>query len=285
MSLAIACAAGSFRGAFVHGVLSAFQDSHLRGDVYACASSSAIAAACAALGELDRLGGAEHWQAGLALHRELEGDMSAMVRRGIDEVSPFLRSRLFLRDTPGLVVAASAVASDEAARLTQGDGALRLGRKLLLATRRGDRSWADRHLALHLFGTLETKGVLALTAENLDDVLYATSRMLHAWRVPAWVGGRPYVDASYTCSCPAVEMAELGYEEVIAIVPEPGAAYRDLFQSEPIPDTWAGATIHTVQPAMSLGEVGVEYTTATAEGLGAAFRHGEVQGRQFLRRG
>ena len=41
-SLAIACASGTFKGVFVHGVLSAFESSNFRADAYGGASSSTL---------------------------------------------------------------------------------------------------------------------------------------------------------------------------------------------------------------------------------------------------
>jgi hypothetical protein len=282
VSIAIACAVGSFRGAFVHGVLSSFEENGVRAGAYAAASSSILPAAMAALGQIQQLGGAEHWKRGLEYLHEPQRGMSDLNLTAIAQHSALLRNGLFKSDVPRFVIAASAVVTVEAATQTQGDGARRLGRRLLLATRRRDRSWADQHLALHLFGTLDSAAVLPLTPQNLEDVIYASTRMLHAWRIPAAIHGRPYIDASYTCNCPAVEMAELGYEQVVAIVPEPGTVYRDIFQSEPIPPSWGDVPIHLIQPAWSLGEVGVDYATATEEGLDAAFRYGEEAGEKFL---
>lgn len=77
--------------------------------------------------------------------------------------------------------------------------------------------------------------------------------------------------------------AELGYSQVIAIVPEPGTVYRDLFQSATIPASWASASIHVIQPVSSLGELGVDCTTATPNRFDAAHRHGEERGASFVR--
>jgi hypothetical protein len=282
LAIAIACAAGSFRGTFIHGVLSTFEQNGFRADAYAAASSSILPAAMAALGRIQQLGGTEYWKLGLEYLQEGERGMSDLNLAAIAQYSRQLIRGLFEEDVPGFVIAASAVVTAEGATQTQGDGALRLGRKLLLASRRGDRTWADQHLALHLFGTMNSAAILPLTAGNLADVAYASTRMLHAWRIPATVNGRPYVDASYTCNCPAVEMAGLGYDQVIAIVPEPGTVYRDIFQTEAIPAFRGDVPIRLVQPVRSLGELGVDYATATVEGLDAAFRHGEETGEKYL---
>ena len=44
------------------------------------------------------------------------------------------------------MIPVSVVVSEEATALTQGAGARRLGRRLLLAAGRGDDSWARQHL-------------------------------------------------------------------------------------------------------------------------------------------
>ena len=57
---------------------------------------------------------------------------------------------------------------------------------------RGDRSWADSHLQAHLFDTAAYDEQHRLTSANMDEVIYASTRMLHTWHIPAWVAGRPY---------------------------------------------------------------------------------------------
>jgi hypothetical protein len=94
---------------------------------------------------------------------------------------------------------------------------------------RGDRSWADSHLQAHLFDTAAYDEQHRLTSTNMDEVIYASTRMLHTWHIPAWVASRPYIDGYYTCACPAIEMAQRSYGETIAISNEPGVLYRDIF--------------------------------------------------------
>ena len=98
------------------------------------------------------------------------------------------------------------------------------------------------------------------------------------------IDGAPYVDASYLCSCPAVEMAALGYEQIIAIVPETGPAFRDFFGAEPLPSQWGDSLILLLQPEGSLPDLGVGYLDATSEGLAAAYDHGVSQGRDLANR-
>jgi hypothetical protein len=107
--------------------------------------------------------------------------------------------------------------------------------------------------------------------------------MLHAWDIPAWIAGKPYIDASYTCLCPAIEMVEFGYGEVIAIANEPGLLYRDMGQIEPLPTVWKNVPIRTIQPDIDPKNIGVDFTSATAEGLMLLYRHGEEKGQAFLK--
>ncbi len=282
MSIAIVTASGAFRCAFVHGVLASFEQAGFYGDGYASASSSVIPTAYASLGQIGQLGGAAYWKKGLEIYRGEKFDVSQMILQGIEEHGPALREGLFAKGARPFLVATSAVISQEAAELTQGRGARRLGQKLLLARRGTDKSWADEHFRCHLFGTMEGGGILPLTASNMEEVIYASTRMLHAWKIPAAINGRPYVDASYTCSCPAVEMAKLGYDQVIAIVPETGPVYRDIFLSRTIPPMWREVPIHFIQPARPLNELGVDYLTASSSGFDAVYELGRVAGTEFL---
>jgi hypothetical protein len=87
------------------------------------------------------------------------------------------------------------------------------------------------HLAAEVFDSAPTGTRPALTVENLDEVTYASTRMLHAWEIPAAVRGEPYADASYTCACPATKVAQTGPSMLIAIHSEKGSLYRDLYRS------------------------------------------------------
>ncbi len=278
-SLAIACATGGFKGVFLHGVLNAFEQAGFRADAYAAASSSVLPAAAAAVGLANELG-LDFWEKGRQLVAQPGVGMSQMVLAGIRQTSPWLRPRLFQKSARRFLIAANAV--DEAgAQETQGKGARRRGRRLLLDAARGDRSWIDRHLTLNFFDTGFVSGTLPLTPDNFDQVAYASSRMLHAWDIPAWVDGRPYVDAFYTCACPAIELAELGFDFVIAIATEPNL-YRDIFCREIIPEHWEETAIQTIRPDYDPATMGVDYTAATGEGLVRLYAHGQEKARTFL---
>ena len=278
-STAIACATGGFKGVFVAGVLSAFEASGFRAAAYAGASSSVLPAAAAAVGRSERLGLA-HWLEGQKMMARTGTNMSEMVLEGIAHNSHWLKESLFAEGTARYFIAASAVDA-EGAEETQGKGARHRGRQLLLAAARGDRQWIDDHLTLELFDSDASDEWHRLTERNFDEVAYASSRMLHAWDIPAWIDGRPYVDAFYTCSCPALEMIDLGFERVIALATEP-ALYRDILEDQKIPREWRGRPIHIIRPDYDPSDKDVNYTNASQDGLALVYEHGRRQGRAFL---
>lgn len=280
-SLAIACSSGGFKGVFVHGVLSAFEAAGIQATAYATASSSVFPAICAASGLADEVG-LRYWRGALHTLQQPGNGMSEVVLQSIADSDHLVREQLFQAGRPRFIIATTAVKTAEGAEQTQGDGARRLGRRLLLSAARGDRSWADEHLQAYLFDTAASAPEHQLTADNIGAVIYASTRMLHAWTIPAWIAGRPYIDASYTCACPAIEMAQQGYQHVIAIATEPGPLYRDIFQSEPIPTMYAGVPIHIVQPAINLASMSTDFTSTTEEGMVAAYAYGKERGREFL---
>jgi predicted acylesterase/phospholipase RssA len=282
MKAGIACASGAAKGVFVHGVLAAFEESGFRADIYAASSSSSIPAAFAAIHELDALGGTEYWMRVWKAYEEAGHDMGRAVKTGISLVLASLQSKLFSERADRFAIAASAVVTEEAARQTQGAAARKLGQQLMISTKKRDRSWARKNLVARLLDTQTPDARERLTAQNLADALYATTRMLHAWHDPAWIDGRPYVDASYTCACPAMEVANLGAQTVIAISPECGPLYVDLFRSEVVPSSYQQATIRVIQPSHDLSDVGVDYMKASKDGAAAAFNLGKAAGNEFL---
>jgi hypothetical protein len=208
--------------------------------------------------------------------------MSQVVLECIRRYAPLVRDSLFSPVAPRLIIAASEVVTPEAAVLTQGDGARGLGRRLLVAAARADRSWAEQNLRLRLFDRYTPRSGCRLHEGNFDEVAYASARMLHGWDVPAWVEGRPFIDASYTCLCPAGELAEMGYREVFAVATEPAPLWRDLFTREPVPSQQGPTPIRLIEPAFEPRELGVDFASASEEGLLAVYEHGRVQGRAFL---
>jgi hypothetical protein len=276
--LAIACSSGSFKGAFAHGVISALEVAKIRADAYAAASSSVIPLAWATINKASELG-VDYWIIGSQLIKQENIGMSQISLGGITEFSP-PKEQIFAVETPEFCIATSAVISQAAANETQGEKARRLGRRLLVSASKKDRSWVDENLQVALFSNKRSE--LHLNSDNFAEVAYASSRMLHGWDIPAWVDGKPYIDASYTCLCPAMEMVDAGYQQVIAISNEPGTLYRDMFQLEAISDNYKGANIHSIQPDVNPKELGVDFTDATVEGLVAVYRHGEEKGKEFI---
>jgi hypothetical protein len=263
----------------VHGVLAGIEEAGFRADAYAASSSSAVPAAFAAIGEMGALNGVEYWKAAAESYKAHGNSMSEAILDGLAVICPLLAGKLFTSSAARYVVVTSEVVDRETAAQTQGDEARKLGQRLVISTRQRDRGWADANLAVRLFDNRSSDPDFLLRPDDLADVLYATTRMLHAWKVPAWIRGRPHVDASYACSCPAVELAELGYDRIIAVLPEPGTPFRDFFQASVVPDSWKGRSIQLVQPDAGLGEWGVDYMSATDEGLERAFAHGLAKGR------
>ena len=280
-SLAIASSAGGFKVVFVHGVLSALEMAGIRADAYAAASSSVFPSISAAIGQANEIG-LKYWRVALRTLKQPGNGMSEAVLQSIAESDHILRSATFQPGTPRCIIAASAVVTNGGAEQTQGDGSRRLGRRLLLQAARGDHSWVDQHLRAYLFDTAAPDEEHRLTPNNIDEVIYASTRMLHAWTIPASVAGRPFIDGCYTCACPAVEMAQQGYSEVIAIAAEPGMLYRDIFQSEPIPSSWNGVPIHIIRPDIDPATMGADFTDVTDEGLVAGYAHGMEKGREFV---
>jgi predicted acylesterase/phospholipase RssA len=283
VSLAIVGSSGGMKGVFVQGVLNAFETGGLRADAYAGASASALPAVSAAA-KLCNFVGYHYWQKVQQLLQQPGQDLGSVMRNVTHQWNsddePFKRE-LFQAGRPRLFVPANFVKSKSAAELTQSEKSRRLGRQLLIDIGHKDRTWVDENLELRLFDTQSEPQ--KLTADNLHDIAYASTRMIQ-WSTPAWIDGKPYVDASYNCACPAVEMVALGYAEVIAISTEIGAVYRDIFADKIIPEKYNDIPIHIIRPEYDLKEIGVDFTSCTAEGLIAAFRHGEAQGRAFLQK-
>lgn len=280
-TLAIASSAGGFKGVFVHGVLSALEEAGIRASAYAAASASVFPSISAAIGQANEIG-LKYWRVALQALYQPGNGMSEAVLESIAASGHILRSETFKPGMPRTFVATSAVITGEGAALTQGEGARRLGRRLLLQAARGDRSWAEQHLRAYLFYTDAPDEEHRFIRENIDEVIYASTRMLHAWTKPAWIAGRPFIDGCYTCACPAIEMVQHGYREVIAIATEPGTLYRDIFQSEPIPEVWEGVPIHIIRPEIDPATMGAGFTDVTEEGLAAGYAHGLEIGRKFI---
>ncbi|MBE7412358.1 MAG: hypothetical protein L6Q54_12595 [Leptospiraceae bacterium] len=130
--------------------------------------------------------------------------------------------------------------------------------------------------------TKQTINKYQLNKDNIKDVLYATTRLLQGWKEPAWIDNEAYIDGAYTCGCPVKETIAAGFNKVIAISAEMGGFYSDLFGAIEITDTMEDATILKIQPDIDLGDIGVNFLTATDEGLEKAYDHGFQKGISFL---
>ncbi|MFD4953137.1 hypothetical protein [Streptomyces sp. NPDC058451] len=281
--LGIAVASGMLKGVYGHGVLSAFEERGLGADVYGTASSSGLSGGLAAVGRAREVG-VGYWLGAAAA--ALDKGMSNVVLDSIAKYGPTLREGLFRTGAPEYLLATSKVTDPAAAETTRGPGAKALGKQLLRNVFSGDRGWVEQNLAPAVFSTQVAPGDdrPRLTPENYDAVAYASTRMLHAWTIPAEVGGEAYVDASYTCSCPAREVAARGVGVLIAIGSDPFPLFRDLYASEEIVDgsVLDGARVLVVKPDEDVKSLGVDYATATAEGLAKAYETGLDAGHRFV---
>ncbi|WP_051338502.1 hypothetical protein [Streptomyces flavidovirens] len=281
--IGIAVASGMLKGVYGHGVLSAFEERGLRAQVYGTASSSGLSGGLAAIGRARRTG-AEYWLG--AAGAAAEKGMSSVVLDSIREYGPALREGLFHPEAPEFLLATSKVTNPAAAEATQGPQAKALGKQLLRNVFTGDRSWVEENLSTVVFSSRAAAGgeEPRLTPDNYDAVSYASTRMLHAWAVPAEVDGQAYVDASYTCSCPAREVAAKGVTVLIAIGCDPFPLFRDLYASEEIVDgsVLGGARVLVIKPDEDLKLLGVDYAAATPEGLVKAYERGLDAGHRFV---
>ncbi|MBM3451276.1 MAG: hypothetical protein FJX78_09945 [Armatimonadetes bacterium] len=269
------------RGAFVQGALRVLEEAGVRADVYAGASSSAVLAAQAAIGRIRRFG-SEEWEAACRV-LEQGGNIGDVVDQSIERVMPLVGEWLFEQGAPRLLVPACHVRSPEAARVTQGDRALELGRQLLRQVQQRDRSWVDAYLDLHVFDTKAKDASLRIRRDNLAEILYASTRMPHAWPRPASVDGRPYIDGAFLCLVPVNEAAATSVSAIVAVVTDPGPVYSDLFRERVLPESRERCDLWLIRPAMDLSEIGVDVMNGTTEGLMTAVRHGELQAETFLR--
>ncbi len=177
---AVACMAGSFKGVFVHGVLHGLEAAGFRADAYAAASSSTLVAAFAAVGQVRQID-PDIWNDGERIIQQAGTSMSDAVLAGIHGAAPRLRDLLFRPDAAQFGVTVSHVRTEEAAFITQGDGARRLGRRLLVEAARHDTRWRDQHLESRLFDTRSADPALRITPENLEAVAYPRPRQQQDW--------------------------------------------------------------------------------------------------------
>jgi hypothetical protein len=207
--------------------------------------------------------------------------MSRPIQEAIDKILPLVENALFQANAPRLMIVASEVANEDAAEQTQGPEATKLGKRLLVEAGRGGRYWVERNLRPVIFDRARIAGP-ALTRANLGAVLYASTRMLHAWSLPAEIDGKPFVDGSYTLACPAEEIAGMRYDQVLVIATQPGPVPTDLVGDRTV-GAWVGRVpIATLTPDMDPADLNVDFLTAGENGLGELFNHGRKKGAAFV---
>lgn len=220
------------------------------------------------------------WSDGYATS-QAEGNQSGAMLQSIQRLSTEIKNNLWNPQAARLLVATSFVKTEEAAQVTQSDGARRLGQMLLINALRHKPEWKNQNLELQMFDTHSDERTELLTKENLDEVAYATTRMLHAWNIPAFINNKPYVDGSYTSICPVVPLSELGYKEIICICTEKEKVTFDLFSEEEIPARINDSTIRFIKPDHDLKEMGVDFYTIAGNGLEDVYNHGREKGLSF----
>lgn len=278
--IAICCMSGGYKNVFAHGVLKAFEENGLKAKAYAACSSSTLIAAYAAIDKMSLLD-LSLWKDGYIISQR-EGNQSEAMLQSIQKLSKEIINNLWNPDSSRLLIATSFVKTEEAAIITQSDGAKRLGQMLLINALRHKPEWKDKNLELHIFDTKAEHKDKLLSKENFNEVAYATTRMLHAWNIPAYVDKRAYLDGSYTSLSPVVPLVEAGYKNILCISTEKSKVVNDLFSEEEIPSQINGSAIDFVKPDCELKEMGVDFYTITENGLDDVYNHGYKKGLDYL---
>jgi hypothetical protein len=278
--LAITTSSGGFKGVFIHGVLSLYEKENFLAEAYASCSSSALVAASASIKKLNTIS-ISIWNEANEITKIPGNSMSNAQLVGIKKLLPALETELF-NSPRRFLVSTSFVKTKEAAVETQSEKSRRLGQKLLIEAARNITSWRDNNLEHHLFDTFKDNRTKLITRENLKDVLYATTRMMHAWHIPAYINGEPYIDGSYTSICPVIPTAELGYKKIICITTEHDKTQIDLFSDRYISDRTGNTEITFIKPDYNMADIGVDFTKASETGLEQAFQHGVEKAKDFL---
>ena len=278
---AIACMSGGYKTVFTHGVLCALEKSNYPVDAYAGCSSSAIIAAYAAIHKINMLD-ISLWIDALNSSKEEGSSQSNAVLNSLDQLYPTIREELWHQDSGKLFIATSFVKNKDAEGITQSNIAKRFGQKLLIDALRGKSEWKDENLEPHLFGTESYEQIYPLTKENFKEVAYASTRMLHAWHIPAFIDGKAYIDGSYTCLCPVIPLVNIGYQSILCILTEHNSKKLDMFSSEEIPNQIGESVINIIRPDVNLKDIGVDFYNANEKTLKEVFSYGYQKGIEFL---
>lgn len=278
---AVCCTSGGYKNVFAQGVLKAFNDNSFQAGVYASCSSSALVSAFAACRQINELD-ISLWEEGYEISQR-EGNQSQAMLSSIDKLYQTLNDNLWLPSSSRFLVAVSKVKTKEAAEITQTEKAKRYGQKLLIEALRHRTDWRDQHLEARLFDSILDPKTELMNNQNLKDVLYATTRMLHAWNIPASINNEAYIDGSYTASCLIFPVMQLGYKKIIFINTEHDKIFKDLFTEIQIPSEIENANIHIIQPDCNLAELGVDFYSIKENGLQQVFSHGYEKGNTYLK--
>jgi hypothetical protein len=278
---AIACMSGSLKAVFVQGVLSTFEEYGFEAEAFASCSASTLPASLAAVRQINNLP-EEYWAEGEEIVKRPGNSMSNFVLDGIDKFSGKILSSFAGNNLKRLLIVCSYVKNQDAANQMQGNSAVTLGRQLIVKGARHISDWKENNLELHVFDTESSSKHLKLSAYNYKEVAYATTRMLHAWHIPATINNKPYLDGSYTCMIPIEPLAEIGYKNIIAIATESGKITRDFFSNETFDSSYGGSHIHWIKPDFNLKEMGVDFTKATTKAVKNVFQYGKEQGNKFI---
>jgi len=279
--IAIACMSGGYKTVFTHGVLTAFEDKFFFADAYAGCSSSALVSAYAAMGKISSLE-LSLWLDGLQISKIEGNSQSNAILKSIDVMFPLVEKYFGTPSFRRLLIATSFVKTPDAADITQSDKAKRWGQKLLIEAIKNIATWRDENLVSHIFDTHTENENKRLTAKNFKEVAYASTRMLHAWHIPAFINGAAYIDGSYTCLYPVLPLVELGYGKIICILTEHDSKRVDMFSDKEINPVINQAKIDFIQPDINLKDVGVDYYSATEDSLKEVFSIGYKKGIDYI---
>lgn len=280
-NLAISCTSGGYKNAFTQGVLTAFEENGLIANVYVACSSSTLIAAFAAFRKIKQLD-LTLWKNGYMISQEDSGDQSRAMLHTIQQLSPEIINNLWQSDSSRLLITTSLVKTEEAATITQSDGAKRLGQMLLINAIRHKTDWKDKNLELKIFDTLSNMTTELLSKDNFNKVAYATTRMLHAWKIPAYINNQAYIDGSYTSHCPIQFLSKLEPKRIICICTEKEKIFSNIFGTEEIPSQIDNIYIDLIKPDFDLKSVGLDFYTITNDGLERGYEHGYKKGVSYL---
>lgn len=282
-NIAIVSESGTFKGVFTQGVLDAFEEYKIEPYMIGCSSSSTVSG-CFFTAGISRKMGLQYWKDVVSMR--INGhSMSDITFKSIEKYSHHVKSKILKESKINLAIATSFVFNKEGAKITQGKQSKRLGKKLLISSLRRDNSWTKENLRKVIFSNNTFSNFTKITDTNFEEVLYSTSRMMHEWDVPAWIDGKPYIDASYTCSCMVDDVALIdNIDSIIVIGINPEGVYSDIFMNKKITaKDYKNVDVKFILPKYDLKEVGVDYTMASIDGIEKAYNHGYEQGISFCK--